>query len=145
VIKFLDQELFNEIEMYLIYTHSQTNSTRALEKTKNTNRKGLLPVVNSMESAISKKSLHEFTELVKLGWRQKKKITPHVIEDKIIQDIDKALENNREVIAHRLCGAGNRGYFLTLAEKNTYMPAALSIENAIKIGICQSGVTGVRI
>jgi len=145
IIKFLDQQLFDEVEMYLIYTHSQTNSTKALEKTTGTDRRGLLPVVDSMESAISKKSLHELTELVKLGWRQKKKITPHVVEDKSIQDIDKALENDKEIIAHRLCGAGNRGYFLVLSEKNAYMPVALSVENAIKIGICQNGVTGVKI
>ena len=33
--------------------------------------------------------------------------------------MDKTLEENDTVLAHRLCGAGNGGFFLTFSKKNT--------------------------
>ena len=33
--------------------------------------------------------------------------------------MDKAIEENETVLAHKLCGAGNGGFFLTFSKKNT--------------------------
>ena len=62
-------------------------------------------------------------------------------ENKKIKKIDKDLENNGSVIAHKLCGAGNGGFFLTFSKKNT-----LTIPySSIKIYAVPDGVKGESI
>jgi len=46
------------------------------------------------------------------SWIQKKKTSSTITENKSIQDIDKTLNDNETVLAHKLCGAGNGGFFL---------------------------------
>ena len=52
--------------------------------------------------------------------------------------MDDTLSNNETVLAHKLCGAGNGGFFLTFSKKNT-----LKIPyTCVKINVEPSGVTG---
>jgi D-glycero-alpha-D-manno-heptose-7-phosphate kinase len=143
IIKYLDQSIFENLEMHLIYTRAVSNSTIALRKTAKSNRVDLLEIVEEMDQAIEKKDLHNFTKLVKLGWEKKKQITPHVAGNENVKKIDTILQNNPSILAHRLCGAGNRGYFLSLLKTTSYIP--FNMQDSIKIGICQNGVTGTII
>ena len=55
-----------------------------------------------------------------------------------ICEMDHVLEKNDTVCAHKLCGAGNGGFFLTFSEKDT-----LKIPyECVKITVEPSGVTG---
>jgi len=48
------------------------------------------------------------------------------------------LSNNDTVLSHKLCGAGNGGFFLTFSEPNT-----LKIpHNSIRINVETNGVVG---
>ena len=85
--------------------------------------------------------MHNFIKSVKIGWEHKKKNSPHVLEDRGLQMLDKTLEQHKDVLAHRLCGAGNRGYFLIFTEKNVHSAP----HPGIKIDICQDGATAIRI
>ena len=52
--------------------------------------------------------------------------------------MDKAIEENETVLAHRLCGAGNGGFFLTFSKKNTLkLPF-----HCVKVDIEPNGVIG---
>ena len=52
--------------------------------------------------------------------------------------MDTELQNNESVRAHKLCGAGNGGFFLTFSEKNS-----LTIpHHSAKIGVETHGVYG---
>ena len=52
--------------------------------------------------------------------------------------MDKTIEENETVLAHRLCGAGNGGFFLTFSRKGQ-----LNIPfNCVKINVETNGVTG---
>ena len=52
--------------------------------------------------------------------------------------MDNTLLNNDTVIAHKLCGAGNGGFFLTFSKKDT-----LKIPyTCVKINVEPSGATG---
>ena len=52
--------------------------------------------------------------------------------------MDKELSQNNTVIAHKLCGAGNGGFFLVFSEKDK-----LKIHyNKVKIGVNTIGVKG---
>jgi len=76
--------------------------------------------------------------LMKESWIQKKYTTKAIVENKVIQDMDKLLEENETVLSHRLVGAGNGGYFLTFSYKDT-----LNIPfNCVKVDIEPNGVTG---
>ena len=53
-------------------------------------------------------------------------------------EIDNVLENNESVIAHKLCGAGNGGFFLSFSNKNS-----LNIPyESVKINVSPNGVVG---
>ena len=52
--------------------------------------------------------------------------------------MDKAIEENETVLAHRLCGAGNGGFFLCFSKSNT-----LKIPyQSVRIYIESNGVYG---
>ena len=76
--------------------------------------------------------------LMKESWIQKKSTTKAIVENKVIQDMDKLLEDNTTVLCHRLVGAGNGGYFLVFSEKgNLKIPF-----NCVKIDVESNGVYG---
>ena len=63
------------------------------------------------------------------------------MESDIIIEMDYILEKNETVCAHKLCGAGNGGFFLIFSEKDT-----LNIPlHCVKIDIETSGVYGKSI
>ena len=52
--------------------------------------------------------------------------------------MDKALEENESVIAHKLCGAGNGGFFLVFSKANN-----LKIPyESVRIEVSPNGVIG---
>tara|TARA_R110000824_G_scaffold303483_3_gene491216 strand:- start:115 stop:1038 length:924 start_codon:yes stop_codon:yes gene_type:complete len=140
-ITYLEQKLFDRFNMFLLYTGIKKNSTSVLKKTIKTDRRELLQVVETMSDTILKKDLHNFIKSVKIGWEHKKRTSPHVLEDPDLQALDKILEQHKDVLAHRLCGAGNRGYFLVFTDKSVHSTP----HPGIKIDICQDGTTAIRI
>ena len=75
------------------------------------------------------------------SWSQKKKTSSTIVESEIVCEIDSALENNDTVCAHKLCGAGNGGFFLTFSEKNS-----LTVPyETVKINVETDGVYGKSI
>lgn len=141
-VTYLDQSLFEDFDMFLIYTGRKHGSTSILKKTMKTDRRQLVDIAKTTSEAITKKSLPTLLKSVNIGWEYKKTNSPHVMEDSHIQEMDTKLVSDHNVIAHRLCGAGNRGYFFVMTEKNLYTPFAF--EDAIKIGICQSGAVATK-
>jgi D-glycero-alpha-D-manno-heptose-7-phosphate kinase len=142
-ITYLDQDMFHDIDMHLMFTGIKRGSTDVLKKTIKTDRSYLLKILGTAHRAITKKDLQNFAESVKLGWEHKKRNTPHVIDSEEIKRIDHSLSAKEGVIAHRLCGAGAGGYFLILSKRTLYDP--LTLKNSIKIDMCQDGVTAVKI
>ena len=87
------------------------------------------------------KDYGKFLHLMRKSWEQKKETTSAVTENSTIRTIDKNLMDNETVLAHRLCGAGNGGFFLTFSEKNT-----LKIPyESVKVTVTPQGVSGVII
>lgn len=70
---------------------------------------------------------------------RKKKQTSHlVVKNKIIKDLDKYFLENESVISHKLCGAGNGGFFLLFSKKDK-----LKInQRSVKINVESNGVSG---
>ncbi len=72
------------------------------------------------------------------SWKQKKETSFTITENEKIKQIDEELERNPTVLAHKLCGAGNGGFFLTFSK-----PFELTTEfNNVKIEMISNGVIG---
>ena len=78
-------------------------------------------------------------DLMRQSWKQKKDTTSSITENETIRVIDKNLEENQTVVAHKLCGAGNGGFFLTFSESDTLQVPY----DSVKIDVTPQGVTGV--
>ena len=75
------------------------------------------------------------------SWEQKKKTSSIITENETIQKIDNELCANSTVLSHKLCGAGNGGFFLTFSEKGM-----LNIPYyCVKIDVSSQGVSGHKI
>ena len=138
---FLPTDIFRKYDMHLVFTGVTRNSKNVLRKvTDNIHKaKPLLKTADRAYKALIREDHDEFLDLMNKSWQQKKETTSVVTENQVIKDMDTELENNESVRAHRLCGAGNGGFFLTFSEKDT-----LNIPyESVKINVTPSGVSGI--
>ena len=70
----------------------------------------------------------------------------HVVNQNIIE-IDNSIEKNNKILAHRLCGAGNGGYFLVFMNKarTNYLNLKKQYKYVLPISISDNGVSGHKI
>ena len=137
---FLSTDLFKYYDMALVFT-GVTRNSRGVLKSVTDNLDKAVPLMETVEKAydaLLDEDYPEFLELLNLSWDQKKKTTTHITENKVIRTMDKALEESDSVIAHKLCGAGNGGFFLVFSKKND-----LNIPyDSVKINVSPNGVKG---
>ena len=141
--EYLPTDIFNHYDTHLVFTGVTRNSKKILKNiTDNLEKvKPALKTVEVAHEALLEKSYNTFLKQLSEGWTQKKKTSDSITENKKIKSIDKELENNGSVIAHKLCGAGNGGFFLTFSKKN-----ALTIPyNSVRIYAVPDGVKGESI
>ena len=137
---FLSTELFNFYDMHLVFTGVTRNSKGVLKSvTDNLDKiKPLLKIADDAYDIINQKDYDKLLYLIRQGWEQKKRISSVITANQVIKDMDKVIEENDTVLAHRLCGAGNGGFFLTFSKKNTLnLPF-----HCVKVDVEPNGVTG---
>ena len=138
---FLSQDLFKHYDMHLIFTGVTRNSKGVLKSvTDNIHKcRPLLKTADKAFDTLLKKDYDKFMDLMRQSWKQKKDPTSSITENETIRVIDKNLEENQTVVAHKLCGAGNGGFFLTFSESDTLQVPY----DSVKINVTPQGVTGV--
>ena len=137
---FLSTELFNSYDMHLVFTGVTRNSKGVLKSvTDNLHKiKPLLKTVDQAYDALLGNDYEKFLHLLKKSWTQKKATTTAVTENETIREMDKVLEENESIVAHKLCGAGNGGFFLVFSNSNS-----LKIPyESVKIEVSPNGVMG---
>jgi D-glycero-alpha-D-manno-heptose-7-phosphate kinase len=140
---FLPTEIFKNYDTHLVFTGITRNSKNILQDVSANIDKSLplLKTVSSSYVALKQKNFDSFLELLNLSWEQKKQTSSLITENKEIQKIDDVLSRNSNVIAHKLCGAGNGGFFLVFSRCGS-----LKIPyESIKINVETSGVVGHRV
>jgi len=140
---FLSTELFTHYDTHLVFTGVTRNSKNVLQDvTANIDKSlPLLQTVDEAYDALKKKDFELFLNLLNQSWEQKKATSSLITENVQIQEIDKVLSDSKEVIAHKLCGAGNGGFFLVFSEPNT-----LKIPyESIRIEVESNGVVGSKL
>jgi D-glycero-alpha-D-manno-heptose-7-phosphate kinase len=138
---FLSADIFRHYDMYLVFTGVTRNSKHVLKSvTENVDKiSPLLDTADRAYDVLIKGDYEYFIELMRQSWKQKKLTSSSIMENSTIKEMDSILEENETVLAHRLVGAGNGGFFLTFSEKNT-----LKIPyESVRINVNPSGVSGM--
>ena len=140
-ISYLPISFFNSLDMYLMFTGISRNSKNVLsDVTKNIeNSKELLEIVEETEKNILSFNYNDFFKSFKEGWRIKKLSSKLILEN--IINIDKELEENKNVLAHKLCGAGSGGFFLIFAKPNSFK----NDKRFVKITVNSQGTSGEKV
>lgn len=136
---YLPQKIFNDINMYLVFTSVTRQSTEILKNVNLQKREKLLPFVDLLEKSINESNKHDFFDIINEGWKQKKETSSYIMGESSIRQIDEFLKNDANVLAHRLCGAGNGGFFLVFTND------PVKDKKFIPISISDNGVQGISI
>ncbi len=137
---FIESNIFDFFDMHLVFTGVVRDSIAILKKvTSNIDKSiALLPILDQAYEELIKNNYDNFIELIKKSWDQKKKSSKYILENQILKDLDNYLNENETVKAHKLCGAGNGGFFLVFSEKNK-----LNIKlKSVKIFVESAGMSG---
>ena len=140
---FLSTDLFKHYDAHLVFTGVTRNSKNVLQDvTANIDKSlPLLKTVDEAYDALRQKDYGSFLGLLNRSWEQKKATSSLITENEQIRKIDKVLSESEEVIAHKLCGAGNGGFFLVFSKPNT-----LKIPyECIRIEVESNGVVGCKL
>ena len=140
---FLSQDLFDHFDLHLIFTGVTRNAEDVCKDiTANLSKiKPLLKTADQAYQVLLKKDYDKFLYLIRQSWQQKKNVSSVITGNQSIKDIDNVLDENETVLAHRLCGAGNGGFFLTFSQKNT-----LKIPyESVRIEVEPNGVYGCEV
>lgn len=140
---FLPTKLFYLYDAHLVFTGVTRNSKNILKDVTNNivKAKPLLETLDKSYSVINENHYDKFLTYLNESWIQKKETSSTIIENISIQEIDNSLNKNETVIAHKLCGAGNGGFFLVFSEKeNLNIPY-----ESVKINVVPNGVSGIKI
>lgn len=138
--EFLQTEIFQEYDLHLIFTGVTRDSKNVLKDvTDNIDKaKPLLYTVDKAYESLINRDYGKFLNYLNKSWIQKKKTSSTITENPIVRQIDSELNENETVIAHKLCGAGNGGFFLVFSEKES-----LNIPyQSVKINVTPNGVCG---
>lgn len=110
--------IFDEFDFYLMYTGIKRHSKDVLKTLNVTRSKLLLKEVDGMYEALQNDDYDSFFKKFKSSWRKKKNTSDSILNNEFLRKIDKELSKQRNVLAHKLCGAGGGGYFLVIVKKD---------------------------
>ena len=140
---FQSTELFQHYDAHLVFTGVTRNSKNVLKDVSN-NLDKISPLLDTLEvayDALLQKNYDEFLHHLNQSWIQKKQTSSSINENTMIKTIDQYLLNDPLVVAHKLCGAGNGGFFLTFSKKDS-----LTIPySSVKINVSPDGVKGKKL
>ena len=141
--EYLSTDFFDKYDAHLIFTGVTRNSKPILKDvTDNLDKvKPLLDTLELAHQALRVKEYDLFLDFINQGWHQKKDTCESIMENESLRDIEKELCDNESVLAYKLCGAGNGGFFLTFSHKDTLTTDL----KAVKINVVPDGVTGESI
>jgi len=140
---YLPVSFFDSFDIHLVFTGVTRNSKNVLKDvSENLDKvKNLLPIVDEAYNAIILGDHQKVFDLLQKSWEEKKKTSSIIVENEVIRDMDRELCDNQTVLCHKLCGAGNGGFFLVFSEQDK-----LNIPyHSVKISVSSEGVSGRKV
>jgi len=141
--EYLPTDLFDEYDTHLVFTGITRNSKKILKNVSDNLEKvkPLLKITDQAYDFLKEKEHYKVLKQMSKSWSQKKKTSSMIADNHHIQDMDIILSTCDSVVSHKLCGAGNGGFFLTFSKKDT-----LTIPyDSVKIKVVSEGVKGESI
>ena len=138
----LNTGIFDDLEIYLYPTGVSRSSTKVLKTITVPPTTALVDLVDDMTLAIRRGDVNSFSKIMKDGWKLKKSSSSMILKNPKVKNMDDELENAPSVLCHKLCGAGNGGFFLFFKLKNKSMKIP---DGAIRINVDYSGVKAIRL
>ena len=135
---FLPTRLFNVFDCYLYYTGYTRSSTEVLKTITVSKEDVFNDLVKEAENYILTENYYSFMRTIKMGWQEKKRTSSRILENHKLIELDNMLSNMNGCLAHKLCGAGNGGFFLSFFEKGSMVSKEFH-----KIGQSSSGVSRI--
>lgn len=132
-IRILPTDIFDKMDIYLLYTGVLRSSTKILETLDISKSVPMLKDVSDMEHSIVSQDHTAFHEIINRSWKTKKQTSPVICENPLIINIDHSLNNDNRVLSHKLCGAGNGGYFLVFAQRGARLDQEYSMMKPIAV------------
>lgn len=144
-IRFLNTKIFDILDCYLIHTGVLRSSTSILETMDIDKSLPLLKDVTDLEESINNLDIKLFNEVINRTWINKKNTSPYICENPILVDLDKKLMNDKRILSHKLCGAGNGGYFLIFTENGFKSELLKDYKNIKQIGFSETGIESINL
>jgi D-glycero-alpha-D-manno-heptose-7-phosphate kinase len=138
-INFISTNMFEEMYMFLIPTGVTRKSTNVL-KTVSFKDNKLLSLVSAMEECLKTNDYQSFHSIINEGWIKKKETSELIHKDLPVKNLDDLLSSDPEVLSHRLCGAGNGGFFLVFTQNKSF-----NKYNSIGIDIDTDGIVANKL
>ena len=98
--------------MTLVHTGITRDSTSVLSTIDIDKCVELLKDVDELENSIISNNYKKFHDVITRSWCNKKETSPMILENDTLKKLDEILSNDPKILSHKLCGAGNGGYFL---------------------------------
>ena len=116
----LSNNIFKRYNFYLLPTFIDRNSKTILHNlSKQLNLiYPLYEVAKEAENYILNKNYFKFIKLLKVSWELKRRSSPEIINHNKLIQIDNKLEKDKDIISHKLLGAGSGGSFLLISRKD---------------------------
>lgn len=144
-IKYLDTKIFNNMDMYLIYTGITRSSTDILQTINVDNSLPLLDDVINLEKSINDLDIDLFNQTIKNTWINKKNTSPLICSNDSLMRLDDDILKDEDILSHKLLGAGNGGYFLIFTNKGKESKIYSRYQNVKKIKISETGIQSNKI
>lgn len=144
-IRFLNTKIFDILDCYLIHTGILRNSTKILETMDIDKSVPLLQDVVDLEKSINELDIELFNEVINRTWINKKNTSKHICENPQLVELDERLKSDNRVLSHKLCGAGNGGYFLIFTNKDLKDELTKDYKNIKKISFSETGIESINL
>jgi D-glycero-alpha-D-manno-heptose-7-phosphate kinase len=140
-VEFLPGEMFDEHDIYLLFTGITRDSKSVLRDISINVQKSfpLLKIVDHAYDALLDRKYDLVFEYLRESWNEKKKTSELIIGNRTLRELDDRLNNNSNILAHKLCGAGNGGFFVCFTEKNCVRNDQ---QIGIKVSLSTDGIGG---
>lgn len=135
---FLSSTIFNYFDAYLYYTGYCRNSTDILKDVYVPETDVFNPLVELGETYLLNEEYEKFMEVLNEGWKEKKRTGKTILQNPKIEELDNYIGNIDGCVSHKLCGAGNGGFFLSFFKKGVVVPVGFH-----KIELSANGIERV--
>ncbi len=144
-VEYLPSKLFDAYDCHLIFTGVTRESKTVLKDVAQHADKSmpLLEIVDLAYGALLDEKFSLVLDYVNESWEEKKRTSHLIAANPTIRELDSTLAADRRVLAHKLCGAGNGGFFLCFTERDAMRDDKRL--GTVKVAMSTQGVEGYLI